>query len=234
MVEIKDLFHNNEKIKIIVEDNDYRDFLQYAKTNGCLWDDGRIINPKLDKPDSSTNLVVITKNKLIHHPHGYIALMALQNKPKYYFKDIKKDIVIDINFEEKRNLRKSIENKENALEEAKANFEKHLEHQRELSTKQLKYHKYTSTLPKHFYVQYKDIKVCIDLFSALDKYGYENVYEVNPLFLKDETKLILINNNEMKFYPLNTKEYSFVALSKQKIYEADKMIEILESIFQKG
>ena len=231
MVKLEKLL-NHDKIRFVVLDEEYSYFLIWAKENNCLWGNGRIIQPYIDKPDKTTKTVVISKNKLMHHPHGYIANMSLQNTPKYNFKDISNDVIKDINFEEQTKLRQSIEDKQKALELQESNFEKRIKYQREINKRQLKYQKYTKTLPKQFFVKYKDTNELIELFFLLETYGYENYFNINPMYLDDKPCVLHVDNKGMNFSPTNVMRYACAVTVGMKIYTYKQLETMFISIFE--
>ena len=230
MVKLEKLLIHN-RIKIIVEDEEYTYFLIWAKENECLWDNGRIIQPYVDKPDKATKTVVITESKLIYHPHGFITNMGLENVPKYYFKDISSDIVKDIWLDEKEELRQSIKNKQKAMELEEAVFKERLKKQREVNKKQLKYQRCTRTLPKQFFVKYVDKNELIELFYVLNQYGYENYFNINPIFFNEKPNVLCVDNVGMSFSPVNIVCYACAVTAGIKFYTYKDFIPMLKNIF---
>ena len=231
MVKLEKLL-NHDRIRFVVLDEEYPYFLIWAKDNDCLWGNGRIIQPYIDKPDKTTKTVVISKDKLMHHPHGYIANMSLQNTPKYNFKDISNDVIKDINFEEQTKLRQSIEDKQKALELQESNFEKRIKYQREINQRQLKYQKYTKTLPKQFFVKYKDTSELVELFYLLSQYGYENYFNINPMYFDEKPQVLHIDNRGMNFSPTNVTCCACAATVGIKFYTYEEFVPKLKSIFE--
>lgn len=232
MVELEKLLIHN-RIRIVVEDEEYAYFLTWAKENDCLWGNGRIIQPYIDKPDNTTKTIVITKNRLIHHPHGYISNMGLENTCKYYFKDISNDVIKDIRFEEQVKLRQSIEDKQRAMELEEASFEERINRQREINKRQLNYQKYIRTIPKQFFVKYNDTNELIELFNLLSKYGYENYFNINPVYFDEKPCVLHIDNRGMYFSPTNVTCCACAAMAGIKFYAYEEFVPILKNIFEK-
>lgn len=230
MVKLEKLL-NHDKIRFVVLDEEYSYFLIWAKENNCLWGNGRIIQPYIDKPDKTTKTVVVTKDKLMYHPHGFISNMSLQNKPIYYFKDISNDIVKDKLFEEQQELRRTIKDKQKVMELQETDFKKRLIYQREINQKQLKYQKYTRTLPKQFLVKYNDTNELVDLFYVLSKYGYENYFNINPMYFDEKPQVLHVDNRGMHFSPTNTTCCACAVTAGIKFYEYKQFVEMIERIF---
>lgn len=230
MVKLEKLL-NHDRIRFVVEEEEYKYFLIWLKENDCLWNNGRIIQPEIDKPDKLAKTVVVTKDKLIHHPQGYIANMGLQNVPKYYFKDISNDVVKDKNIEEKEELRKSIEDKQKVLELKEESFNLRIKQQREINQKQLKYQKYTRTLSKQFFVKYNDTNELVDLFHVLSKYGYENYFNINPIYFNEKPHVLHVDNRGMCFSPTNVTCCACAVTAGIKFYEYKHFVEMIERIF---
>ena len=231
MVKLEEVL-NHDKIRFIVENEEYKYLLYWLKENDCLWRDGRIIQPEVNEPDKTTKTLVVTKDKLIYHPHGYISSMSLDNKPKYYFKDISNDIVKDINFEDKVKLRQSIEDKEKLIELEKAIFEERLKHQREINQRQLKYQKYTKTLPKQFFVKYKDTDELVELYYVLQLYGYENYFNINPIHYEDKPNVLHVDNRGMHFSPTNVTCCACAVTAGIKFYTYEQFVPMFKRIFE--
>ena len=191
MVKLEELLLNDRKVRFIVEDEDYQVFLTWAKANNCLWPYGQIIHPHIDKPDKSTKTIVVTNDKTIYHPHGYISNMVLNSAPRFVFKDIKDEIMKDLDFFKTMKLRESIKERQTNLEKVRNSYKEYIDNQRKTNEKQLRYQKYIQTFPKEFFVRYEDNDNGdkYELFHILEKYGYENIYNINPLCLKEEPKL---------------------------------------------
>ena len=150
---------------------------------------------------------------------------------KYNFKDVKEDIKKDLRFEEDYKIRKSIEEKEKAYLEEKARFKRHIEHLKQINQKQLKYQKYTSTLPMQFLVRYKDKNELIELFSILEQYGYENYFNINPVYFDEKPNILNVDNRVMRFSPTNTICYACAVTAGIKFYEYKQFVEMIERIF---
>lgn len=237
-------------IKIEVKLEDYYDFLVWAKENGCLWSSGEIIHPTLDKdkPYKPHPVAVIGKDRLLHYPYNW-AILSYSKNPTYYFKDIMQDIEkricedeelehekftlknSDISNEEKIKLRKSIADKEKAFEEEKIMFNKHLDYLRDLNQKQLIYQKYTYRLPKWFLVKYEDIAEITDIYDVLEKYGYENKYNIKPVYMYLKPHTLFVDNRSMCFGPLDSIDFAHARQSKMKFYNTKKFIKMIENIF---
>lgn len=230
MFNLEDLIIN-KRVRVIVEDDDFKSFLTLAKENGFLWTGGRLIHPSLDKPLKSTKTVVLTENKFIYQPNGCISNMGLNGTSYYLFKDIKEGIIKEVEPCEDSDLRKSVEENDKAYEDKIKEKERHIKYLRDLNTKQIKYQKFTKKLPKRFFVKFDNIVELSELYKVLNKYGYENFYNLPPLFIDENHKALLIDNREMRFYPTSKSEYSLAIMSFQKFYETNHFIEMLNRIF---
>ena len=230
MLKLKELL-TNEKVRFVVEKEDYKHFFYWLKENDCLWRDGKIIQPEVNKFDEASIMLVVTKDKLVYRLVGYFSNFSVSRTPKYYFKDICKDIVKDIDFEEQVKLRQSIEDKEKAIELERALFEERLKHQREINKRQLKYQKYTKKLPRQFFVKYKDTNELIKLFFLLETYGYENYFNINPMYLDDKPCVLHVDNKGMNFSPANVMRYACAVTVGMKIYTYKQLETMFISIF---
>ena len=231
MLELKELL-TNEKVRFVVEKEDYKHFFYWLKENDCLWRDGKIIQLEVNKFDEASIMLVVTKDRLVYRPVGYFSNFSVSRTPKYNFKDICKDIVKDIDFEEQVRLRQSIEDKEKAVELEKALFKERLKHQREINKRQLKYQKYTKKLPRQFFVKYKDTNELIELFYLLETYGYENYFNINPMHLDDKPCVLHVDNKGMNFSPTNVMRYARAVTVGIKIYTYKQLETMFISIFE--
>ena len=232
MLSIENYIKYHERIRFVVEEEDYRSFLIWAKENNCLWIDCRIINPNKDKPDKYTKTIIVRNNKLIHHPHGYLSLYGVQSLPCYDYKDIEKDVIDDIDLKERLNYRASIQEKEELLEKEKESFEDKIKRQRIINQRQLKYQKYTLSLPKYFVVKYKDINEFLELYYTLSNYGYEDYYNIGTMYPKDYPKVIIVDNRNMCYMPADFRSYAYYILCNFKFYSAEKFNSMFKKIFE--
>lgn len=232
MLSIENYIKYHERIRFVVEKEDYRSFLIWAKENNCLWIDCRIINPDKDKVDKDKVTIIVCNNKLIHHPHGYLSLYGVQNLPCYFYKDIKKNRISDIGLKERYIYRASIKEKEELFEKAKESFEDKIKRQRIINQRQLKYKKYTFVLPKYFIVKYKDINEFLELYYTLSNYGYEDYYNIGTMYPKDNPKVIIVDNRNMYYIPADYRCYAYYILCNFKFYSAEKFNSMFKKIFE--
>lgn len=226
MIELKELINDNDVIRIIVEDEEFRDFLNWLKENDCLWKSGKIIQPEIDKRSETSKQYAITKDLLVYVPHGVCTLMYLTSKPKYVFKELNND-KLDITLSHKR-IKKDNHNK--TVTEKSHN--QRLERNREISRFQFvnkgKYKKLES-IEKQFLVNYKNDDELLRLFYLLESYGYENYYDVKPGNIGDRTKAICVDNIGKCFFPIYNlncccdssmfgKIYDYIEFKRTKFY----------------
>jgi len=231
MVKLNELFKGSKKIKIIVEDEDYKSFLQYAKQEGCLWKSGEVIKPNISKPSGYTKVVAVTSDMLIYHPTGWISNMSLQSAPEYLYKNLKEDKVIDEYFERTYRTERFNKEFEASREAEKQAFKIKCEENRKLSQLQLKYSASANKLQKQVFVRYENNDELLNLFLLLKKYGYENIYDITLNNFSNDPKIICVNNESMTFYPAKITDCDCALKAKKKLYKADVFEKMIASIY---
>lgn len=226
MIKLKDLLKTSDGIRILVEKNEYTEFLEWAKVNECLWDNGTVINPY--KSDYRSNIIAVTKDLLIHHPAGWISNMGWHGKPGYRFSDIKNDIISDVRIEQLLKIKRQNEIDETMEEARKRLFKERCKQNRIISNLQLKYKYITEKLPKQFYVRYSDKEELLSLVLLLQKYGYENVYNIDFSLCDEKPYVICVDNKSLIYFPTNLPCCTYalaIGIKFHKYKDFEKMIE---------
>lgn len=229
MVKLKELLKTSDRIRILVEKSEYTEFLEWAKANDCLWDNGIVINPY--KSEYSSNIVAVTKDLLIHHPTGWISNMGWSKYPGYRFRDLKNGIISDVNIEQllKREKQREIDK---TVEEAKKYlFEQRCKQNRKISNLQLKYKYIYDKLPYRFYVRYNDSDELLRLVLLLQQYGYENIYNIDFSLCDEKPYVLCVDNTNLIYFPTSKTCCACTVSAGKKFYKYKQFEEMMERIF---
>ena len=206
------------EIEIVVDREDYREFLYFCKSNGVLWNTGEIIHPETDRV-RNTSLARISKDLLLSFVGGMRTMQNINERIRYNFSDLKQGIIQDIRME----CLKNDEEKERIILEQeellKQKFDEKLRVNRELSLKEL-----NSSVPKSYYYvkchSYREILRTVDFLSHRN---YKNLYDI---YKSDESCVIQVNTLDKQF--MLAKESPL----KDKLYEINDFINCYLRIYE--
>ena len=209
------------EIEILVDREDYREFLHFCKSNSVLWSTGEIIHPETDRIRNS-NLARISKELLLNFVNGKHSMMCVNERIRYSFSDLKRGKIIDIRMaclEEEEEEQMDLMKQEEIM---KQRFEEKIKANRELSMQQL-----DPFVPKsYYYVQCNSYGEILKTVDFLSHRNYKNLYDI---YKSDENCIIQVNTLDKQFM-IATEDN--VSSFKDKMYEINDFINCYLHIYE--
>jgi len=232
MIKLKELLKSNKKIKILIENDDYKSFLEYVKEEGCLWRSGEVIKTNNLKSFVNKKTIAITEDYLIYEPCNWMSLSSLQNAPEYLYTDLKENKTVDVYPELSKRTVKLDEAFRLAQMKEEIDYENKLKENRIISKLQIKYRNITNNLQRYFLVRYTNDDELLELFLIFKKFGYENIYNISLKDFNADPKVILVNNEAMTFSPASIIDCGIAIDVNKKIYSKDTFVLMMSDIFK--